>query len=89
MDAVADRLADALDDSLHSLARLRRSQPLTDQEAVTALAALLHTRGIQLNDSLLQTLTEQPERLDQRHGGDTHASTRLDGCEPGTVTPDR
>lgn len=56
MDRVADRLAEALDGSLSSLARLRGSQSLTEEQAVTALAALLQMHSIQLNESLLHTL---------------------------------
>jgi hypothetical protein len=61
MDRVADRLANALDDSVSSLTSLRRSQPLTDEEAVSALTALLRTRGIQLNESLLHMLVSKTE----------------------------
>lgn len=61
MERVGERLADALDDSLTTLAALRSAQqdhqPLTEEEAATALATLLQQHGIQLNDGLLHALT--------------------------------
>lgn len=56
VNRVADRLADTLTEALMSLCKLRRTHPLTDEEAATALTALLHEQGIQLNGDLLHTL---------------------------------